>query len=138
MRPRKYSLSDTLRELANLLKSVCPCVHVESQKGVSYEQEDASIFVDVISNVEDKVVCSDCLVDISLVVKNKDGGMPHLPRLQKMYSQLEDMFPIVGERFVLWNPEIALTGNDDAGNNVWAVRSQMRIKVQPSSEGSRV
>lgn len=131
MKPKKYSISDVIRELSGMLKTVCKNVHFESQRTANYEKEDEIIFLDVISSIDDKYLCKDCIIDISIIVKNKEGGVTPVLTLQRMLTDLEAMFPIVGKSFVAWDPETALSGNDDAGNSVWSTKAKLRIKAIP-------
>ena len=128
MKPAQYYLSEILKDIISKVSDISDNVYPENRPIVSESLVDM-IVVSFPIQFEDKRVCQDSDIRFEIIVKNRPNNIPNVEKLQEMLNLLVGKFPIVGERYVLSRPFLALKGEDEASFTIWVVQANIRINT---------
>ena len=128
MRPAQYYISEILQDVIGKMSSICDNVYPENRPLVS-ESLDEMLVVSFPIEFDDNRVCQNSDIRFELIVRNRYNGIPNVEKLQDMLNQLVSMFPIIGERYVLSRPYMALKGEDESGFTIWVVQADIRVNT---------
>lgn len=128
MKPAQYYLSEILKDVIHKVSDISEHVYPENRPLVSDSMADM-IVVSFPIQFEDKRVCQDSDIRFEIIVRNRHNNVPNVEKLQEMLNLLVGKFPIVGERYVLSRPFLALKGEDEAGFTIWVVQANIRINT---------
>lgn len=128
MKPAQYYLSEILKDVIHKVSDISEHVYPENRPLVTDSLADM-IVVSFPIQFEDKRVCQDSDIRFEIIVRNRHNNVPNVEKLQEMLNLLVGKFPIVGERYVLSRPFLALKGEDEAGFTIWVVQANIRINT---------
>lgn len=128
MKPAQYYLSEILKDVIGKVSDISENVSPENRPLVSDSMADM-IVVSFPIQFEDKRVCQDSDIRFEIIVKNRPNNIPNVEKLQEMLNLLVGKFPIIGERYVLSRPFLALKGEDGACFTIWVVQANIRINT---------
>ena len=128
MNPPQYYLSEILRDVIEKISDISAHRYPENRPVVAESVSDM-IVVSFPIKFEDKRVCQDSDIRFEIIVRNRHNNIPNVEKLQEMLNLLVGKFPIIGERYVLSRPFLALKGEDEAGFTIWVVQANIRINT---------
>lgn len=128
MNPPQYYLSEVLRDVIEKISDISAHCYPENRPVVAESVSDM-IVVSFPIKFEDKRVCQDSDIRFEIIVRNRHNNIPNVEKLQEMLNLLVGRFPVIGERYVLSRPFLALKGEDEAGFTIWVVHANIRINT---------
>ena len=128
MNPPQYYLSEILRDVIEKISEISAHRYPENRPVVAESVSDM-IVVSFPIKFEDKRVCQDSDIRFEIIVRNRHNNIPNVEKLQEMLNLLVGKFPVIGERYVLSRPFLALKGEDEAGFTIWVVHANIRINT---------
>lgn len=129
MKPQKYYISDVLKELSALVRPLTSNVFVENRPRAASEQIDDMIVVSLPYRIYNEGAWQHSSVRFEIIVKERQGGIPRVDKLQEILDSLTELFPITGTRFVCTRPFVALKGSDGVGWTIWNVQAKIKINT---------
>lgn len=112
-----------------MVKPLTQNVFVENRPMASSEQIQDMIVVSLPYRIYDEGAWQSTSLRFELIVKDRQGGIPRVEKLQSMLDSLTELFPIKGSRFLATRPFVALKGNDGVGWTIWNVQSKLIINT---------
>lgn len=129
MKPLKYYISDILQELVELVTPLTSNVYVENRPRAASEQIQDMIVVSLPYRIYDEGAYQRTSVRFEIIVKERQGGIAPVDKLQSILDSLTELFPIKGSRFTASTPFLALRGSDGVGWTIWNVQAKMIINT---------
>ena len=90
---------------------------------------DEFLVIRTSSNFGDHNVYQQASVYVQIYVRNLENGLQNIMRLQELEDKVIEKFPIITERYVVKNPALQLSGDDELGFSVWLVRANLQINT---------
>lgn len=129
MKPLKYYNLDILKELTELVAPLTHNVFVENRPRAASEQIEDMIVVSLPYRIYDEGAYQRTSARFEIIVKERQGGIPRVDKLQEILDSLTELFPIKGSRFTISNPFVALKGSDGVGWTIWNVQAKMIVNT---------
>lgn len=112
-----------------MVKPLTSNVFVENRPRAASEQIEDMIVVSLPYRIYDNNAYQKSSIRFEIIVKERQGGIPRVDKLQEILDGLTSMFPIVRERYSCFDPFLALKGSDGVGWTIWNVQARLRVNT---------
>lgn len=125
----EYRISECLKWLHDAVKTAVPDVFAGSRPTVTGEQLGTFAVVEISGGLTDRNPWQKGMVDITVFVKSKAGGIEDVEGMDEAVSKIVKLFPIVRGRYSATRPNILLKGVDATGFGVCVIQASLLINT---------
>lgn len=128
MKPIKYYAGEILKDVCTLAKGVVSDnIYAEVRPKASTEVIEDMCVVSLPYRFVDHHVIQTSALRFEIIVKNKQGGIVNVEKLQSMLDAVTNLLPIKTSRFFAHSPYLALRGEDKVGFTIWQVQAELEV-----------